>query len=181
MTTPELGDNELLRRFGAGDAAAFDSLYERHRQGLYAYLLGMLADAEAAADALQAVFADVCRHVERYAGAENVRAYLFGAAARQAARVRRDHSREHAKRERLAQHVRFAPRESSVGSEAFARRLTMAVAALEAQERELVMLHLFEGFTFEQLERLLGVSGSTLYKRYQRTLQRLKEALGEQS
>lgn len=54
MTEPD--DIQLLRAIRAGDAAAFQSLYRRHRNGLYAFALLHSGSAAVAADVVQEVF-----------------------------------------------------------------------------------------------------------------------------
>ena len=50
MTAPELStsassDESLLARYRSGDGPAFETLYARHRQGLYRFLLGLSGKA----------------------------------------------------------------------------------------------------------------------------------------
>ena len=41
-------DEELMRRYGGGDAGAFEALYDRHRGPLYRFLLRQVSDRAAA-------------------------------------------------------------------------------------------------------------------------------------
>ncbi|WP_229482893.1 RNA polymerase sigma factor [Massilia horti] len=54
MTEPD--DNQLLRAIRQGDAAAFQSLYWRHRSGLYSFALLHCGAPDVAADVVQDVF-----------------------------------------------------------------------------------------------------------------------------
>ena len=48
-TTPQPDSDEaLMLAFAAGDMAAFDTLYERHRRGLYAFIARLLIGRESA-------------------------------------------------------------------------------------------------------------------------------------
>ena len=49
-------DEAIIRRVYAGEASAFASLYEKYKNGVYAYCFRLLRNTEAAEDALQSVF-----------------------------------------------------------------------------------------------------------------------------
>jgi RNA polymerase sigma factor (sigma-70 family) len=53
-----------------------------------------------------------------------------------------------------------------------------AVETLPAEEREVVVAHLWGGLTFEQIAVITGVSSSTAHRRYQAALAALRERLG---
>jgi RNA polymerase sigma factor (sigma-70 family) len=56
-----LGDDGLFRLAAAGDARAFEAIYERHHQALYRYCHSILGNREDAADALQSTMASALR------------------------------------------------------------------------------------------------------------------------
>ena len=55
MAVPEdaPSDESLLARYRTGDAAAFEVLYARHRQGLYRFLVSLSNKAELAEEIYQ--------------------------------------------------------------------------------------------------------------------------------
>jgi RNA polymerase sigma-70 factor, ECF subfamily len=61
-------DDELIRRFLAGDTDSFAGLVERHRQRVYNLCLRLLGDAEDAADAAQDTFVNVLTKLDRFRG-----------------------------------------------------------------------------------------------------------------
>ncbi|MGH2539393.1 MAG: RNA polymerase sigma factor, partial [Actinomycetota bacterium] len=61
-------DEELIRRFRAGDASAFTALVERHQQRVYALCLRVLGDAESASDVAQETFLTVLRKLDGFRG-----------------------------------------------------------------------------------------------------------------
>lgn len=56
-----MSDEELVRRFRAGDDAAFEALYERHHAWVVALAFRFLGDRDAALDVLQDTFAYLLR------------------------------------------------------------------------------------------------------------------------
>ena len=59
-------DEELLRRFAAGQASAFEQLYRRHELRVFRYLLRNLRNRAVAEDALQETWFAVGREAARY-------------------------------------------------------------------------------------------------------------------
>jgi len=61
-------DDELVRRYLAGDADAFADLMGRHQQRVYAVCLRILGNGEDAADAVQDAFLSALRKVSQFRG-----------------------------------------------------------------------------------------------------------------
>jgi RNA polymerase sigma-70 factor (ECF subfamily) len=61
-----------------------------------------------------------------------------------------------------------------------ARLVREAVAALEEEDREIVLLHSFEGLTSSESGELLGIEPAAARKRFGRALRKLQERLGVQ-
>jgi RNA polymerase sigma factor (sigma-70 family) len=62
----DLPDEELMQRYGAGDAAAFEALYRRHRGPLYRFFLRQAGHAGAAEELFQDVWMKVIDSRGRY-------------------------------------------------------------------------------------------------------------------
>ena len=71
----------------------------------------------------------------------------------------------------------FVPSEDRNGFDA--ELATKALELLQDDTREIVVAHLWGGLTFEQIAKLVGSSASTVFRRYNSGLQRLRETLGE--
>jgi RNA polymerase sigma-70 factor (ECF subfamily) len=61
-------DEDLIRRFRSGDAAAFTALVARHQGRVYAVCLRVLGDPDAAADVAQDTFLTVLRTLDGFRG-----------------------------------------------------------------------------------------------------------------
>ena len=75
MTEPT-ADDYLMGRFAAGDHAAFETLYRRHKDPVYRYFLRG-TDAANAEDGHQETWSRVVSHRGRYRGQGSFRAWLF--------------------------------------------------------------------------------------------------------
>lgn len=69
-------DAELLKAHTAGDRGAFEELYLRHRQRLWAVALRTTGDPDDAADALQDALISVLRNAESFRGEAAVTSWL---------------------------------------------------------------------------------------------------------
>jgi hypothetical protein len=54
-------DDDLVARVRAGEAAAFEEIYDRYARGMLAFCMHMLGNREAAEDALQLTFVSAYR------------------------------------------------------------------------------------------------------------------------
>jgi RNA polymerase sigma-70 factor (ECF subfamily) len=75
--TPADPDIRLMLRYRDGDAAAFDALYNRHKDGLYRYLLGLCLDTATAEDLFQEAWGKVIAARHRYRPTARFSTYLY--------------------------------------------------------------------------------------------------------
>lgn len=76
----EAGDEQLMRAYAGGDAAAFEELYARYRKSLYGFLLRQCGDPEMAEELYQEVWIKLIRSRERYQVRARFRTFLFSIA-----------------------------------------------------------------------------------------------------
>ncbi|WP_341676649.1 RNA polymerase sigma factor [Niveibacterium sp. SC-1] len=185
-------DETLMLAFAAGDMAAFDALYARHRRGLYAFLARLLPAQDAQLDDLfQDVWLRVARARETYAPQAQFRTWLF-----QIARNRTiDWVRE--KHPVLASELvcegageadedpfERLPDERTPGPEAaYARqqegaRLSAALATLPAEQREAFLLREHGELSLEEIAQTTGVNTETAKSRLRYAVKKLRAALG---
>ena len=70
----------------------------------------------------------------------------------------------------------FLPAEDPTGLDA--QIAATALAELPDEPREIIVMHLWGGLTFEQIAGVLGSSASTGFRRYTAGLARLRESMG---
>jgi RNA polymerase sigma-70 factor (ECF subfamily) len=146
------------------------ALYDRHADSLYRYAVMILADRAAAGDAVHQVFLGVARqpagHVqcdERYLR-RAVRNECYGLLRRR---------RDGAVGEGLLEAVAAADERPD-------ERLAVeaAMRTLPAEQREVLHLKVFEGFTFQEIAAQLGESINTVASRYRYAIEKLRALLG---
>ena len=76
----ELDDRDLMGRYRDGDVAAFETLYARHKGGLYRYYLRQGLDEAIAAELFQEVWAKIIKARQRYRPTAKFSTYMYSVA-----------------------------------------------------------------------------------------------------
>jgi RNA polymerase sigma-70 factor (ECF subfamily) len=154
-----------MAAFAAGDYDAFGALVGRHRDGVVRFCLHLLADHAAAEDAAQEAFVALFRYRDRYVVGAAPRVLLY--------RMARHACLDMARRRRGAAPAHACPdspdpapgaAEWAEASER-ARAVRAALARLTPAQREVLALAHFEGFTYSEIARTLGVPPGTVASR----------------
>ena len=154
----------------AGHCALVRQLYEEHVASLYRYAVMLMADATAAEDVVQQVFTSLLRHPRRI---DNPTHYLRRAVRNECYSQLRERQRAALDHEaRLLESVEptdMAPDERIA--------LERAIRDLSIEQREVVHLHVFEGWTFQQIADASDMSINTITARYRYALEKLRRIL----
>lgn len=106
--------------------------------------------------------------------------YLYRAARNEAlSRIRKQGVRNRAAAERQAAPpiVRGADGDLEAAEEA--QRVSKALLGLPVEQREVVVLKIYQDMTFREIARIVGISNNTAASRYRYGLAKLKETLKE--
>lgn len=160
--------------------AGFGAIFDRHATALHRYLVRRIGPDEA-----EAVVGEVFRIAfEKRAGYDSdrpsARPWLYGIATNLVAKHRRREARRfHAMARLVAQRVPppdDADRVSAAVDAAGAwRRVAEAVTALPPPERDALVLHVWEGLSYDEVAAALGVPVGTVRSRLHRARARLRE------
>lgn len=169
-----------MARVGAGDQRAFAEIYERHRRGIFMFLLHLTGTRHVAEDILQEAFLRVWRSRAEYRASGEFRAWLFTIARRLA--VDRFRRRGVAWEENPAA-LETAASDDAPDRRAEARndlaRLQRALDQLPPAQREVVLLARLAGYGAEEIARVTGSTPGAVRVQLHRALQRLHAALHE--
>jgi RNA polymerase sigma-70 factor (ECF subfamily) len=163
----------------ASAESAFDELYRRNRDDVYAYVAGLLRDATAAEDVTALAFERAYRRQRSFNPKRGSRrAWLFGIARNAALDELRRRRRQATLVAEPADDASLTPEQSG---EAALRRaaLRVALASLAPRERELVALKFFAGLTNSEIAQVTGVSETNAGTRLHRVIQKLRRACDE--
>ncbi|HTU21689.1 MAG TPA: sigma-70 family RNA polymerase sigma factor [Gemmataceae bacterium] len=168
-------EDPLIEGLAEGREEAFAVLYDSFAASLFRVAAGMLGSPQDAEDVVQEVFVAVFRGRRRLRQVENLRAYLFAAlrraAARRAAAPRRQRSLSP---QELAE---VSSPESIELDKEQAVRLERALRILPAEQREVIALKVDGGLTFAEIAVVLGIRANTAASRYRYGLEKLRAAM----
>jgi RNA polymerase sigma-70 factor (ECF subfamily) len=169
-------DAELMGRWQAGDATAFEALVRRWEQPMGRFLGRLTGRADRAADLCQEVFLRLYQAGPRYRENGSFRTWLY--------RIALNVARDAARRRRPVQPLagpeppdRAAGAESVCQQRELARVVADAVAELPEPLRVVIALRHDEGLSFEEIARLTATPASTLKSRFAAALARLRGRL----
>jgi RNA polymerase sigma-70 factor (ECF subfamily) len=169
---------DLIRRWQAGEAAAFEAVARRWQEPL-ARFLSRLASSDQVPDLLQEVLLRLHRAGPTYRENGHFSTWLFQIAmnvARDAAR-RQAHATQPLPAEEPAAHGESA--EQRCETRELGHLVARAVAELPQPLREVLALRHDRGMKFEEMSRLLGIPASTLKSRFSVALNKLRARLAE--
>ncbi len=181
-------DEDLMLAYVAGDAAAFDVLYDRHRGGVYRYLLRQTRHAGIADELFQDVWMNLIRARASYAPTAKFTTWLYRLAHnrlidhyRASGHLKLVSANDEAHADAVA--TLPSPRENEPHARAERRelgeRLRAAVAALPPAQREAFLLQQEGGLSLAEIAELTGAGAETVKSRLRYALAKLRETLGD--
>jgi RNA polymerase sigma-70 factor, ECF subfamily len=169
----EVEDRDLIVKSRRGDVEAFNLLVSRWERRVYNYLLRLVSNREDALDLSQDVFLKAYQNLPKLDDTERFSAWLFRIAHNEAFSLLR--------KRRPEGELTNEPRSSEPAARLLPIELSLAVETalgrLNADQREAVLLKVYQGFKFEEMAEILECPVSTVKSRLYTALDLLKETL----
>lgn len=162
---------DLMRRVARGERAAAATLFERYGDSVYRYLRGCGASPEDAEDLTQEVFVRAMARAPSYRGRGSLEGWLIRSARSRVI----DRSREEIARSRREREWLESREESAAPHWKATDLLSRMMKALAPEDREVIVLAKFLGFTAPRMGEVLEVSPGAARVRLHRALGRLAE------
>lgn len=178
-TVDDASDEELVRLSAAGDRGAFEGLVGRHGDALFRYATRTCGSERDAEDALQDGLLAAWRGAGTFRGEASARTWLFQVvihACRRRQRRRAGAPERHddlEAAEGLASEERGA--DERVADAQLGAVLEQALAALDEDGREVLLLRDVEGLSGEEAASALGIGLAAMKSRLHRARLALKE------
>ena len=164
-------------RFVDGDRGAFEALFERYREPVYAYL-SRIVDKRTSEDLLQTTFLSVIRARGRFDRGARFKPWLYAIATNAA----RDFLRRH-RAEQLTAEGELSAHEEATGAPevdpGLQKAVERALRQLPEGQRLAIVMHRFQNLTFAEIAEALDLTESAVKVRAHRGYQRLRESLKE--
>lgn len=171
MIFREVEDRDLIAKARRGDVEAYNLLVSRWERRVFNYLLRLVRNREDAMDVSQDVFLKTYQNLPKLEDPAKFAGWLFRIAHNEAFSLLR---RRKPEGELPLETGRVGPGlqqlELSVAVES-------AMARLHEDQREAVLLKVYQGFKFDEMAEILGCPVSTVKSRLYTALDLLKVAL----
>ena len=173
MIFREVEDRDLIAKARRGNVEAYNLLVSRWERRVYNYLLKLVGNREDALDLSQDVFLKAYQNLSKLEDPERFAPWLFRIAHNEAyslmRKVRPD-GEVPDETVRPGPAFRMLPVELNLAVERALSRLTR-------DQREVVVLKIYQGFKFEEMAEVLNCPVSTVKSRLYTALDLLKETL----
>lgn len=183
----EVSDEELMLRYGKGDAAAFEALYRRHRLPLYGFLLRQVGNKDTAEE----LFQDLWMRVVNFRGRYEVRAKFTSWVYAIAHNRLMDFYRANGRASFLGQEESESvledlpaveiPADLRLDRKRTMERLFAALTGLPDAQREAFLLQQEGELSIEEIAAATGVSRETAKSRLRYAVAKLRSSLGRES
>lgn len=172
-------DRAIVTGLRARDMAAFDRLYARYRERMWAFLVRLTRDRAEAEDLFQELWISAAKHGHRLDESADVRAWLYAIARNKHRSARRFLLFDTRRKESFAQE---APARSDAPDEELERRrllraVEVAIEGMSDGHREVLLLSVLEGLETPAIAEVLGLKEDAVRKRISRARQELADAL----
>lgn len=172
-------DSALMLRYRDGDVDAFETLYRRHNDALYRYVLRLCYNRAAAEDIFQDVWGKIINARASYRPTAKFRTFLF----RVAHNCFIDHLRRHRRHEPGSdvdpdsRASEGASPEDETERALARRRLDAALEDIPLEQRDAFLLHEEAHLSIEQIAEVTGVNRETAKSRLRYAVNKLRAAM----
>lgn len=177
---PPYSDEELMVQYQQGDLAAFDLLYLRYENKIYAYLLRFVRDRERAAELFQETFLHLHSHRHRYDAKKPLSAWAFRIARNLAyneiRRLKRRNTlfAEPVEVEAQADHQQKNP-EEAFHTKLLRQQIDTVLASLPEEQREAILLSYYGGLKYAEIAEVMETTQDAIKQRVRRGMAALRE------
>jgi RNA polymerase sigma-70 factor (ECF subfamily) len=163
----ERPDEELVRRYVAGDRAAFSALVARHERRVYNLAFRMLGREEDARDATQDAFLTALRKLSSFRGEAAFTTWMHRVTVNACYDILRKRKREPVLDE-PAQEERSSASPDPAEGAATAVDVQRALALVPHEFRAVLVLHDVQDLGYEEVAGILGIPVGTVKSRLHR-------------
>lgn len=169
-------DHCLIERIKHGDLKAFDELYCRYLKPIYGYIYKRVNHREDAEDITQNVFVRVFRHIKDFRSEASFATWLYLIAKNETSRFFRKRSQL----KKFLKESHLYPKEGFSFVETGEKEhliflLYQAIKSLPSRQREAVILHAIQEFSFSKISLTLGESKEAIKSIYYRAIRNLRK------
>ncbi len=167
----------LVERFLAGDETAFEIIYRKYYDKVFAISRGVLIDADEAADAVQEIFTLVYRHLKRFDRRAKFSTWLFRIAVNRSIQE----ARKHRFRNRTVELTEAIGKEAPSDVDDMDPLVQAALAKLAPKDRAIITLFYWEELSLNEIADSIGCNVNAAKTRLYRARERFRVYYEEQA
>ena len=177
-STPE-SEAALLRRIAAKDRRAFEALYHAYYRRLFAYLFKTIRRPDLSEEVLDDVMLAVWTGAAGFDGRSRPSTWIFGIAYHKAlkALARQERHRTESEEPDAEEPMTGEGPEGLLARREMADLLERALRALPLEQRTVVELTYYHGFSYQEIAEIMGCPVNTVKTRMFHARRRLRELL----
>lgn len=177
-------DENLMLKYSDGETSAFELLYQRHKGGLYRYLLRQCKNTSYAEEIFQETWMNVIKSRKKYSVKAQFKTYLF--------RIAHNRLIDHYRRSQSGLPSSYTDDSSNeiegaislqpeyqAGMLKKGETLLNALSLLPDAQRETFLLREESGLDITEIAEISGVNRETVKSRLRYALKNLKKLIGE--
>jgi len=169
----EVEDRDLIAKARRGNVEAYNVLVSRWDRRVFNYILRLVRNREDAQDLTQDVFLKAFQNLKKLEDPDRFAAWLY--------RIAHNESYSLLRKAKPDGDVEVELRSGESTGRLFPPELSLAVDGalnrLSSDQREAVVLKIYQGFKFEEMAEILGCPVSTVKSRLYTALDLLKDTL----
>jgi RNA polymerase sigma-70 factor (ECF subfamily) len=157
-------DNELVENLRKGDVEAFDLVYEKYAQKLYAFSLKYLKSVEETEELVQSVFLKVWENQQNLKKETSFKSYLFTIAYNEICNLfrRRKYQQKFAAETTTENREASDVTEDQIDYQSVLQQVEMIIARLPEKQKLIFMKSRMEGKSTKEIASELGLSPGTV-------------------
>lgn len=165
-----------IERFLKGDVRAFDGLYSKYYDRVFAIARGVLLDAEEAADTVQEIFTLVHRNLYKFDKRAKFSTWLFRIAVNRSIQDSRKRRRRPLTVE-LKEIAQFACPPGKTNDP----RVHVALSKMRPEDRALILLYYWEDMSLQEIAESLSTNVNATKTRLYRAREKFREKFEEEA
>lgn len=171
-----LDPNIILESAKTGNADSFGVLYEKYAKEIYLYAYKYLGNREDAEDAVQQASVNVYKNIKSIKNADSFKAYYFKAVSNTCKTMLSKKKLHIVSTDEADELSSNDTTESSVIEKS---TLENALAKLNDEEREIVLLSVISGFSSKEIAKITNLTHGSVRSKLSRALNKLRVQLGK--
>lgn len=175
-------DSEIWSSFKSGDENSLIYIYKKYGQTMFNYARQFCRKDETVLDAIQDLFAELIDRSHRLGDVQSIKGYLFKCIKRKVlSHMKKSEKEELMDASNQAFQIMFKSQLPTLEgiSDEVAEKLGAAVNLLPIQQREIILLHYYEGLSYEEISGIMDIKVKSARMLVYRAIKNLRSNLGK--